>query len=331
MKVFKKNRRPVRTSKARKQDPELGLQLGREWIHRYSEKLGPVPPVFHYTGAHGVRGILNSDRIWASGSQHMNDWMEVVYGYDIMMAALREAVREGELPQRSRSVFREVLVAMEQPDSPFVDAYFAAFCEKGNLLSQWRAYAGTQGFAVEVDPLVIEGELTLTTKAMARNLRLAKVEYDPERQKQSLRETLDDLTQTIEKQRGNSDRLHATLAEFVRVVLSSWAATVKHPGFEEEQEWRVIFQPMITTEERYHSTEEFVVRVEDYALVTHVELMPSKVLPSKPRQEPKLPIKSITCGPNVSMRSTVRALEILLRNNGYEGAKILKSEIPART
>jgi hypothetical protein len=220
---------------------------------------------------------------------------------------------------------------MEQPDSPFVDAYFAAFCEKGNLLSQWRAYAGTQGFAVEVDPLVIKGELTLTTKAPARNLRLAKVEYDPQRQKQSLREVLDELTETIEKQRGNSSRLQGTLAEFVRVVLSSWAATVKHPGFEEEQEWRVIFQPMITMEERYHSTEEFVIRVEDYALVTHVELMPSKVLPRKPRQEPKLPIKSITCGPNVSMRSTVRALEILLRNNGYEGVKILKSEIPART
>jgi hypothetical protein len=331
MKLFKKNRRPVGTTKGRKQDPELGLQLGREWIHRYSEQLGHVPAVFHYTGAHGVRGILNSDRIWASGSQHMNDWMEVVYGYDIMMAALREAVREGKVPEKSRSVFREVLIAMEQPDSPFVDAYFAAFCEKGNLLSQWRAYAGTQGFAVEVDPLVIEGELTLTTKAPARNLRLAKVEYDPERQKQSLRETLDDLTQTIEKQRGNSDRLRATLTEFVRVVLSSWAATVKHPGFEEEQEWRVIFQPMITMEERYHSTEEFVVRVEDYALVTHVELTPSKVLPRKPRQDPKLPIKSITCGPNVSMRSTARALEILLRNNGYEGVKILKSEIPART
>ena len=48
---------------------------------------------------------------------------------------------------------------------------------------------------------------------------------------------------------------------------------------------------------------------------THVELMPSKVLPHHARQAPKLPIKSITCGPNVSMRSTMRALEILLRNN----------------
>ncbi len=315
----------------RKKDPELGITLGREWMHRYSEGLGPVPPLFHYTGAHGMRGILNTDRIWASGAQHMNDWMEVVYGYDIMMSTLRQLVGSGELAFRSQPVFGDVLRAMELPDSPFVDAYFAAFCEKGNLLSQWRAYAGTQGFAVEVDPLVINGELTLATKALARNLRLAKVEYDPERQRKGFRELINELVETVEAQHGSSDRLHGTLAEFVRVVLSSWAATVKHPGFEEEQEWRVIFQPMITAEEKYHSTEEFVIRVEDYALVTHVELMPASVLKHPPRQAPKLPIKSITCGPNVSMRSTVRALEILLRNNGYEGVKILKSEIPARS
>jgi hypothetical protein len=315
----------------RPNDPELGITLGREWMHRYSQGLGPVPPLFHYTGAHGMRGILNSDRIWASGAQHMNDWMEVVYGYDIMMSTLRALVGSGELPSRSQSVFSDVLRAMELPDSPFVDAYFAAFCEKGNLLSQWRAYAGTQGFAVEVDPLVINGELTLTTKALARNLRLAKVEYDPERQRKGFRELIDELIDTIEAQHGHSGFLHGTLAEFVRVVLSSWAATVKHPGFQEEQEWRVIFQPMITAEEKYHSTEEFVIRVEDFALVTHVELMPSKALPHHAREAPKLPIKSITCGPNVSMRSTMRALEILLRNNGYEGVKILKSEIPARS
>jgi len=321
--------RPRRNDRA--QDPELGVALGREWIHKNSEDLGPVPPLFHYTGAHGVRGILNSDRIWASGAQHMNDWMEVVYGYDVMMEALRGLLDSGKLPTRSRSVFKTVIRALEEPDTPFVDAYFAAFCEKGNLLSQWRAYAGTQGFAIEVDPLVIKGELTLTTKAPARNLRLAKVEYQPNRQKKIFRELIDDLVETIEKQKGNSERLFGTLSEFVRVVLSSWTATVKHPGFEEEQEWRVIFQPMITMEEKYHSTEEFVIRVEDFALVTHVELMPSQVLAGSKKQSPKLPIKSITCGPNVSMRSTMRALEILLRNNGYEGVKILKSEIPARS
>src|SRR6185369_16785165 len=49
MKLSKTNKRPVRTSMPRKQSLELGIQLGREWVHRYSEKLVPVPPVFHYT------------------------------------------------------------------------------------------------------------------------------------------------------------------------------------------------------------------------------------------------------------------------------------------
>src|SRR5579884_3174300 len=174
----------------KKRLPELGISLGREWLQRHARAPHPVPPLFHYTGAPAVRGILQSRSIWASGAQYMNDWMEVVYGYDIIMTGLREMVEKRKLAKRSRAVFTDVLSLMESPDSPFIDAYFVAFCEKGNLLSQWRAYAGTQGFAIEFDPLVIDGQLTLTTKAPARNLRLAKVEYDPARQQKNFRELI---------------------------------------------------------------------------------------------------------------------------------------------
>jgi hypothetical protein len=307
----------------------LGVSLGWEWVSKHGGVPKHVPPLFHYTGAPAVRGILQSDRVWASGSQYMNDWMEVVYGYDIIMNGLRDLVKRGKLPERSRAVFTQVLDLMKSPDSPFIDAYFAAFCEKGNLLSQWRAYAGTQGFAIEFDPLAIKGELTLTTKALARNLRLAKVEYDPKQQQKNFRNLTEELSDTIERQSSEAKESSlSALVEFTRMVLSSWAATVKHPGFEEEQEWRVIFQPLITEEEKYLSTSEFVVRLEGPEFVTHVELMPdAKVLGNR---GPKLPIRSIVCGPNVAMRSAKRALDILLRNNGYETVAIRKSEIPAR-
>jgi len=321
-----------RTTKTRtRAQTELGISLGRQWMQRHAI-VPHAPPLFHYTGAAAIRGILQSGRLWASGAQYMNDWMEVVYGYDIIMTGLRELVEKNKLPDRSRTVFKDVLQLMESPDSPFIDAYFVAFCEKGNLLSQWRAYAGTQGFAIEFDPLVVRGELTLTTQAPARNLRLAKIEYDPRQQAENFHELIEELRDTIEgtKLTGNSKTSSLpTLVEFTRMVLSSWAATVKHPGFEEEQEWRVIFQPLITSEEKYLSTTEFVVRLEGPEFVTHVEFMPDAKVLGKPGH--LLPIKSIICGPNVSMRTANRALEILLRNNGYEGVQIKRSEIPARS
>jgi len=296
-------------------------------MQRHARAPEPAPPLFHYTGATAIRGILQSGRLWASGAQYMNDWMEVVYGYDIIMNGLRELVEKRGFATRPCAVFSDVLRLMESPDSPFIDAYFVAFCEKGNLLSQWRAYAGTQGFAIEFDPLVIEGELTLTTQAPARNLRLSKVKYDPAEQQKDFRRLIDELCEMIESIR--SGHAKQELAEFARMALSSWAATVKHPGFEEEQEWRVVFQPLITGEEKYLSTSEFVVRLEGLEFVTHVELMSdAKVLG---RRGPLLPIRSIVCGPNVQMRSAKRALEILLRNNGYDDVEIRKSEIPARS
>ena len=312
------------------ENTELGILLGRDWMQRHAQASKPVPPLFHYTGAAAIRGILQSGTVWASGAQYMNDWMEVVYGYDIIMNGLRDLLDGRKLSGRTRAIFKDVLRLMDSPDSPFIDAYFAAFCEKGNLLSQWRAYAGTQGFAIEFDPLAIKGKLTLTTKAPARNLRLAKIEYDPEKQQQSFHELIHEIQETIESASARSadKTLLPTLVEFSRMVLSSWAATVKHPGFEEEQEWRVIFQPLITAEEKYLSTSAFVVRLEGLEFVTHVEFMPDKKVLG--RRGDLLPIKSIVCGPNVSMRTAKRAIEILLRNNGYEGVEIRKSEIPAR-
>ena len=299
-------------------------------MERQARPPEPVPPLFHYTGAAAIRGILQSGTVWASGAQYMNDWMEVVYGYDIVMNGLRDLLDNRKVSGRSRIVLHRVLRLMDEPDSPFIDAYFASFCEKGNLLSQWRAYAGTQGFAIEFDPLVVKRQLTLTTKAPARNLRLAKIEYDPQKQQQSFRELIDEVRETIGNTSAHADRnaLIPTLVEFSRMVLSSWAATVKHPGFEEEQEWRVIFQPLMTADERYLSTTEFNVRLEGPEFVTHVEFMPDKKILGK--RGHLLPIKSIVCGPNVTMRSAKRAIEILLRNNGYEGVEIRKSEIPAR-
>ena len=55
-----------------------------------------------------------------------------------------------ELHQRSQAISRRAPCHGTSHSLTQGDAYFAAFCEKGNLLSQWRAYAGTQGFAVEV-------------------------------------------------------------------------------------------------------------------------------------------------------------------------------------
>jgi Protein of unknown function (DUF2971) len=322
--------RPKKSVPPRRKEKELGVSLGREWMQRHAHAPEPVPPLYHYTGAAAIRGILQSGRVWASGAQYMNDWMEVVYGYDIIMNGLRELVEKRQVPERSRAVFADALRLMESPESPFVDAYFAAFCEKGNLLSQWRAYAGTQGFAIEFDPLVIKGELTLTTHAPARNLRLAKVEYDPKKQRKNFDQMIEELCDTIEGTGlDKSNGTPPTLVEFSRMVLSSWAATVKHPGFEEEQEWRVIFQPLITAEEKYLSTREFVVRLEGPEFVTHVEFMPDKKVLG--RRGHLLPIQSIICGPSVTMRTTMRALEILLRNNGYDDVTIRKSEIPARS
>ena len=103
---------PKRVTKSRKpSDIELGIELGSQWMQRHVN-VPHAPPLFHYTGAAAIRGILQSGRLWASGAQYMNDWMEVVYGYDIIMNGLRDLVKKKKTPQRSTRVFTDVLRLM---------------------------------------------------------------------------------------------------------------------------------------------------------------------------------------------------------------------------
>ncbi|MGW3911150.1 DUF2971 domain-containing protein [Streptomyces sp. NPDC005070] len=155
-------------------------------LKRDSEKDPDV--VYHYTNVEGLRGILWSRALWASDVEFLNDAQELTYArkyleyflrYDADSAAPSTEGQDGNshwegTEARARDAihqfrqFRKVTIAtdrrgvsealkrvideLEDFDSPTrllpLHVYVTCFCENGDLLSQWRGYGGTGGYAI---------------------------------------------------------------------------------------------------------------------------------------------------------------------------------------
>ena len=115
-------------------------------------------PIYHYTDAAGLRGILQTGRVWATHTDFLNDAAELEFACDELKDALREQIELlkdlDESAEQGGS--REAAAAFLQD---FVEdlngtiggnVYVSSFSLDGDSLAQWRAYAPA-GYAIEFD------------------------------------------------------------------------------------------------------------------------------------------------------------------------------------
>jgi len=110
------------------------------------------------------------------------------------------------------------------------------FCEKGDLLSQWRGYTGG-GYGSSLG--FIPG--TLKTIASGSGFLLGKCIYDTDLQKQIIAEGVEYLITAANAEFNNEE-----MDRFWSVM--TCCAFFKHSSFEQEQEWRLVS----TTHKRYN-------------------------------------------------------------------------------
>lgn len=225
--------------------------LGLEY-NRISDRL-----VYHYTDLSGLRGIIESEAIWASDYRFLNDRTEFAFGLEILEMVLAH----GEGTETWSEELRQgVLFAIAMMKRGHQGRYIlsASFCRKGNVLSQWRAYGRRDG------AIAIGFDLEhLIEQACAQSFVCGRVHYywaeaygrpEDERFSAWLEERCCELPTRLEEaaqlELGPDAEI---LGEEVRAVLirgrhtsavDRWiaeaAAFIKHPAFTEEVEWRCV-------------------------------------------------------------------------------------------
>lgn len=100
--------------------------------------------VFHYTNAQGLLGIVRGHKLWASSTLALNDLSEVRYGIEVVAEAV--AGRAG-----GASATLQQMLDRENFAGLTLQSHVLSASSDGDSLSQWVAYAGALGYAIEFD------------------------------------------------------------------------------------------------------------------------------------------------------------------------------------
>jgi hypothetical protein len=296
----------------------IRVELGESFAQFPRENGARPSRLYHYTTGAGLLGIVESNSLWATNILYLNDSSEISYGFSRARNHLR-ALRE----KRSTEPLITFLSRAEDllnlsvliPGRQF---YALCFCERPDLLSQWRAYADRGGgYAIGFDTE------DLTTAVIKLSLSLFQVEYGTGKNWQLLVQDIDSLccalTRCIERWPADEEMLiSATLDDF-KLALIFRLFWMKHPGFSEEKEWRIL-----ANFDSAHASR-VCLRPSRTTLVPYVELNLSV-----PGGQDKLPIREVVQGPTAHPELARLAVDWLFRKHGFQAPEIRGSTIPLR-
>jgi hypothetical protein len=290
--------------------------------YRRDAHLSIPPPaiLYHYTSSRGLLGIVEGNALWATHIGYLNDASELLYASSMVREALFRR-RDSATSQVARDFCDFALTSFNLAEA--LGIYVACFCEEGDLLSQWRGYAGAgEGYSIGVRA----GELA-ELGGFGFKFFFGRVEYSRDRQQEIIDTiigmTLNGLLGMI---RGMSNsEASAGIRKCCKVFQQSiWYAlvTFKDALFSSENEWRAI--RLVEPEQE---TSVVKLRPAGGQLIPYVELEFSG---SPWRRGGKLPLACVYHGPTLSPDLAKRSLELLLSKSGYPKADIRGSKIPLR-
>ncbi len=209
---------------------------------------GAVIRFAHYTSAHAAMSIINEKRIWMRNTKCMSDYSEVQHGFAMLREFFSEDNKDRErllsaLDACSPGVAAEAINLFDGwLSDTTLNTYITSISEHDasedalGRLSMWRAFGGSAARVAFVFRISYAPDIYDTLPIM-----FSPVAYlSKERMHGVLREVIDNI---------NSERTflvnidRTTLVTAVFQTLLAAITCLKHEGFHEEREWRVIHFP----------------------------------------------------------------------------------------
>lgn len=226
------------TTCAQKQDALLN-QLAAQ-----SNKL-PIPPIiYQYTDATGLRGILDSGKIWLSDIFYMNDPSELRHGIGLGVDELRKAAATTPLLGLFASTFDEFRETGLEKIGTFMIACFSGTSED---LGQWRAYADNgAGFALGFDSAMLDTAFMEDSDSANCGPSTFRITYNDAKLIGILSTLVQSVVPVVTTAAGaglSGAQMHAFLVQ-MSIALSndfvSASILFKHPAYHSEDEIRYL-------------------------------------------------------------------------------------------
>ncbi len=201
------------------------------------------PYLAHYTTLANLEKILANDEIWFSNPLFMNDKEELRFGLNESLWAFRESEHIKKLNQSDNLLTYFESLYNDFDENDVLDTYIFCLSHHENvedcdgLLSMWRGYGENgSGAALVLDTSKFE-------VVHDNGLIIAKVFYASREERiKWINNKLVEFAKLIEENNIEEveDLWRAVYFLFERFKL--FALFTKHKGFEEEKEWRVVYE-----------------------------------------------------------------------------------------
>lgn len=288
--------------------------------------------LMHYTSAEGLDGILTSQTLRATHYAFVNDQQEFQYFLDFQLPHILEECSNEVKPEKRNDFiayfhnkFREATLDLHQPYIFSLSKVTDKRISEHGLLSQWRGYSKDGGYAIvfshnELEKLLRQDknpdlshvclmhEVTYFTKKITEL-------FDFKKDVQTICEALNNYLS-----KDTVDSLDSAYEPILRLSIFS-----KHPGFEEEKEYRIFVSPWDENSENQPSPlpapKTFIrngLHVPYFEIFTPL---------NKNEFRLRLPIKRIIIGPHIEKNKRKLGVELLLKQLNIK-AKVDVSDIP---
>ncbi len=323
-----------------------GKHIEEIW-QRYQPSDGPPEILFHYTDAFALRSIVEASEIWATHYEYTNDALELKYGMNVAadqierrLARYRrsnksftreEYVKDPSIVDKPSWVILDVVVSMVRnwPEIRLLFAEFFVSCFSANpdMLSQWRAYAANaSGYSIGFDSNSLS-QIGVSGNKIDFMIDLIKVIYNPEIQAEVIDKALDWVCDYVDKNifEVQQERLEDAITNWCALLLGTvvgLSIRFKHPGFEEEDEWRLIIAPDVLDGLDLDTS------------IVETRVSNNRIVPFLKLAIEQSAIKNLTVGPknNIAMMDPANdiALRQLFRNAGKDIPRVIRSRTPFR-
>jgi hypothetical protein len=285
-----------------------------------------------YTSADAAMKMITNNEVWLRNTRCMNDYREVEHGIDCLV----DAYRSDQEGKRFKTVVDRIIPETRTDVETLFDSWIPHFrfstfitCvsehppeeDKYGRLSMWRAYGGKRPVAVVMNRTPFECE-TDALEAYAYPV----LYHDREQFRPEFGELADRLEREADYLREmGPERVKYYLFELFKV----YAFCIKHPGFAEEREWRVVYNPVLNASPHVLSR---VVSID--GVPQEIQTIPLRDIPEEGLVGISIPqlIDKIIIGPNEHQLTLGRAFERLLGDAGCENpdTRVHYSWIPIR-
>jgi len=284
-----------------------------------NEDSGLNTVLYHYTTVESCMMIIQSASIRLTNIHFLNDLQEQFW----FRRRFSHQLRESKLPDEVKKRICDHL-----GDAKFAsDCCFCLSTERDSL-SQWRSYAANGcGVAIgfEMDQQMVE-----TLRSFGG--RLTKVVYCESQMEERIAGQIrcwENVSIPSASNEVNPNIEAIAILEFS--ILNNamlFASEFKHPGFNDEREWRIVLRPWPQSENCNESSQFRRVKFEYRATAT--DIIPFVTLPIAPSEHQVLRVREIVFGPRNPMRTKAVGFREHMKSAGIDPDSIsfTKSAIP---